>query len=206
MKKIVIAFVIYTNVAFAQDTLKTTPRITELGVTLNSILPISGSLNYKKQIGAKTFFKLGFVNLLAFNRTDENSVENFKEKFSIYSAGLSVGLEFRTKINNRVSFCHGSNLAYSYYNSKEEKKGSTIINSTITRQTNSFSIPYNFGFLFKINNHFLIGIETSSSATVDFINVKNKPLPSPNQPNGKLTNFDFSIKPDKAFLYFTYRF
>ena len=208
MKKIVMAFVIFTNVAFAQDTLKTTPKIKELGITLNSILPISGSLTYKKQIGAKTFFKLGFVNLSASNRTDENSDGNFKKKFSNYSAGLSVGLEFRIRINDRVSFCHGPNLSYSYYNSKLETKDliDPLYSIIRTRQTNSFFIPYNFGFLFKINNHFLIGIETSSSATVDFINVKNKPLPSPNQPNGKLTNFDFSIKPDKAFLYFTYRF
>lgn len=206
MKKIVMAFVIFTNVAFAQDTVKITPKITELGLTLNSISSISGGLNYKKQIGAKTFFNLGFVNLSASTRSDEDGVGNFKRTYRNYSAGLSVGLEFRTKINDRVSFCHGPNLSYSYYNDKEEKKDLNIPTSTATRLTNSFSIPYNFGFLFKISNHFLIGIESSSSFTVDFINVINKPQPSPYEPNGKSTYFDFSIKPDKAFLYFTYRF
>lgn len=203
------AFVLLTNVAFAQDTVKNTPRINELSLSLNNISPISIGIDYKRQIGTKTFFKLGFVNLSATNKANDNYYSTFKRTVSDYSAGLSIGLEFRTPINDRVSFFHGPNLSYSYYNFKEDIIDPNEFNSSaVARQSHYISLPYNFGFLFQIRNHFFIGLQANSSVGVSFIDASYKfPDLSPRKNyDEKSINYDFSIVNTNGFLNFVYRF
>jgi hypothetical protein len=208
MKRIVMAFVLLTNVAFAQDTVKTTQRINELNLTPYGIWPFSIGMDYKTQIGSKTFFKIGFINLSATNKTDDSYGGNIKRTTVDYSAGLSIGLEFRIPVNDRVSFYHGPNLGYSYDNLKEEMIDPNLYNSReSTQQSHSFSLPYNFGFLFKINNHFLIGIQGNSSVGVSFIDTDNiYPHYPSNNYNRKSINYNLSIVDTDGFVDFVYRF
>jgi len=138
----------------AQDS-TSSKKIREFHMALSGFSNISTQIKYKTQIGAKRFFKVGLINLYYYENAVSNSgAANIKSRQ--FSAGLEVGLEFRTNLYNQFAFYHGPNMNFSYQGN-ETKTSSPYSSNGFSRYT--VGIPYTLGLLFNIKNHFYFTAE-----------------------------------------------
>lgn len=115
----------------------------EIGISTTSFG--SYSINYKKKLNEKMYFRLTNLNF---------GISGATGKHTVITASTQVGLEFRSPLTNRVSFIHGPQIGFGIK--------STESSPTSVYQINS-SISYFGGLLYKLNNSFYIGGEISPS-------------------------------------------
>jgi hypothetical protein len=114
LKKLIILLLIstYSVSSFGQDSINT---INEFYLTIANFSPVNVHLKYKRQIGNKTFFKVGLVNLSASSNNQQyKNSSNFWTSTLSYSAGIELGIEFRKQLTKRFSLFHGPNLSCTY--------------------------------------------------------------------------------------------
>ena len=176
MKKLIILLFIciYSLNSFGQDSVKT--RIKEYHLTLADFSPVTLQLKYKRQIGKKTYFKIGIVNLSAYGnsqkRLDQNS---FPTNNSSYSGGLELGIEFRKQLNKRFSVFHGPNLSFSYRKSISRTLDPKIPTSEQKNTSESYrgSIPYSLGVLISLSSNILVSAELNPNISYNYQDYKD---------------------------------
>lgn len=187
MKKLIILFVstiLLSTSAYSQDSLK--KRIKEYYVSLAGINPVNLQIKYKKQIGKKTFFRIGLVNLsISDNTTNPSSTTQFKSNTSSYSAGLELGIEFRQSLSKRFDFFHGPNIGASYSNSVYTLLDPSVPGDKQKDITTLYrgSVIYAFGILFKVSDNFLVAGEINPSINVSESHFKDGLNPQANSIN-----------------------
>ena len=150
-----------TFCAWGQDTTKT-EKIKEYYLTLTDISPINVSIKYKRHLKNRTFFKIGLVNISVDSR---NYYPNFPTSFPthrlFFSSGLEFGLEFRKMITDKFTFYHGPNMSFTYQTSISKIDNPALPNSQRKNITQTYNggIPYTFGLLFNLNDHFFLSAE-----------------------------------------------
>jgi len=147
---------------YAQDSTK--KKIQEIYFGINGISPLALTIMYKHQLRKNVFLKLGTFRLAYTNiETPSTNINQFPTRDTYYSGGISMGLEFRKQISEKVTFYHGPNGAYRVEHGRNQVfDGSLILENQISFSNNTTpGIFYTVGFLYKLNNHFLIGTEVS---------------------------------------------
>ena len=162
MKKFIILIFVcaYSATSFGQDSVKTKTK--EFYLTLADFSPVNLQLKYKRQIGKKTYFKLGLVNLSAYaNEQASQDPNRFGSASSGYSGGVELGIEFRKQLTKKFSLFHGPNLSFSYQNSVNQTLDPAIPTNKQKNimQTYRFAIPYSLGILFNLNSNILVAAE-----------------------------------------------
>jgi hypothetical protein len=176
MKKlfILIFLCIYNLSSFGQDSIKTKTK--EYYLTLADFSPVTLQLKYKQQIGKKSYFKIGLVNLSAYyNSQHSQSLNYFPTSNSGYSGGIEVGIEFRKQLTKRFTLFHGPNLSFSYNKSALRVLDPSIpqANQKNTSQSYSGSIPYTLGILFNLSSNILIAAEIDPNIKYNYMSNKN---------------------------------
>jgi hypothetical protein len=164
MIRLLILFSFIANISLGQDTIK--KKTKEYYLSIADFSPLNIHIKYKKQIGKKTFFKIGLINLSGnFNKQQPANTSVFPTSTSNLTAGLQIGLEFRKQLNEKFTFFHGLNLNYSYGISTLY-----ILNPAIPQReqkssydTHTASIPYTLGLIFNMSKHVLISAEINPS-------------------------------------------
>lgn len=138
----------------AQDT-TSMKKIKEFYLELSGFSNISVQIKYKTQIGAKTFFKAGLIDL-SFYQNEIKSGPPILTRSRQYSGGVELGIEFRTNLYKQFAFYHGPNVQFSYQGTEtttwfpEKSTGSSMYRA---------GIPYTLGLLFNLKNHFYFSAE-----------------------------------------------
>ena len=113
MIRLLILFSFIANIGLGQDTLK--KKTKEYYLSIADFSPLNIHIKYKKQIGKKTFFKIGLINMSgAFSNQQPNNSTSFPTKTSNLSGGLQIGIEFRKQLTDKFTFFHGPNINYVY--------------------------------------------------------------------------------------------
>lgn len=166
MKKILILFVLITNILCGQDTTKTKVKAKEYYLTFADFSPFTIHLKYKKQIRQKSYFKLGLINLSgSYNEQGQRNPLTSPMATTNYSGGLQIGLEFRKTLSNKFTLFHGPNVNYTYQKSIYRTLDPTIPTSQQKDifETHTASIPYSLGILFNLTTNILISAEINPS-------------------------------------------
>lgn len=210
MKKL---FLISTAVSFltvahgqtAQDTIKTEKKVKEYYLGFTDIAPLNVSITYKRQLSKKTFFKIGLISLSAsnYNSIPDNSTSYITHSFN-YGAGLNIGLEFRRALTDKFTFFHGLNLSYTFSQSISETENPALpVNQRkTTSQRHTGGLPYTFGLLFNLNNHFLFSAEINPGLSINYSTLDNGQNP---QFNYTSTSAVFNLDNRQGFLSLVYR-
>ncbi|MBI2720820.1 MAG: hypothetical protein HYX39_01465 [Bacteroidetes bacterium] len=182
-KHIILLFIFGLSLStFAQDSVKI--RSKEYYLTLANFSPLTLQLKYKQQIGKKTYFKIGLVNLSASGNSQENSSPIYFPTYnSAYSAGLEVGIEFRKQLTTKFQVYHGPNISFSYRHSSSRLTDPAIPRSQQKNISESYkgSLPYSLGILFNINSNILISAELNPNITYSYLYYKNGQEPQSNR-------------------------
>lgn len=179
---------VFTN---AQDSIR--KRTKEYYVSLAGINPVNMQLKFKKQIGKKTFFKIGLVNLsLTETNTNPVNTTTFKSSTLSYSGGLELGMEFRQSLSKRFDFFHGPNIGGSYNYSEYKLLDPSVPGDKQRDITTVYrgSVIYAFGVLFKVTDNFLVAGEINPTIYVSESHYKDGLNPQNNSLN---TNNGFSF-------------
>jgi hypothetical protein len=159
MKKTVIsAFAFALSLAsFGQDSTKTK----EIHLSIADFSPTNVHLKFKKQMGEKSFYKLGLVNM-SLQKYSPKTADTVSVPISSfrYSGGLEFGVEFRKQLAEKLCFFHGPNLSFNY---NKGVYSSTPDQGESTYQSYRLSIPYTLGFLYNLNSNILLGAEVNPS-------------------------------------------
>ena len=158
-------------------------RIQEFYLTVADFSPFSIHLKYKRQIGSRTFLRIGLTNLSVFKQRQEhsNSTE-FPFESSGYSAGAQIGIEFRKSLSNKFSVFHGPNLRYMYSNSTSRLFDPSLSpnNQKNVSTRHLGSIPYSIGILFNITPNILISGEINPAISIQATTYANGTSPKLN--------------------------
>lgn len=203
MIRLLILFSLLANIALGQDTIK--KKTKEYYLSIAGFSPLNIQIKYKKQIGQKTFFKLGLVNISgAFSDLQPNNSTAFPSKTSNLSGGLQIGIEFRKQLTDKFTFFHGPNLNYVYSISK-----TLYLNPAIPQreqinisERHTGSIPYTLGLLFNMSKHVLIAVEINPSINISQSNSK---YGNSQSLNPSYTNINFMFDNNYALLSIVYR-
>lgn len=202
MIRLLILFSFLANIGLGQDTIKKTK---EYYLAVANFSPLNIQIKYKKQIGKKSFFKIGLINVSgAFSNQQPNNSTSFPTKTSNLSGGLQIGIEFRKQLTNKFTFFHGPNLNYVYSISTTRSLNPAIPQreQTNTLEDHTGSIPYTLGLLFNMSKHILIGAEINPSINISQSNSKYGNNPSL---NSTYTNINFSFDNRYGLLSIVYR-
>lgn len=148
------------QISLAQDS--TAKKIKEIHFGVSGISSISFNVTLKRQLNRNVFIRMGAIQLSYALTTNKSSRSfSFPYNGSSYSAGLSMGLEFRKQLNARSYFYHGPNLAYrmqrDIYRTLDPALPVDQQTSSLTRT--SPAAYYTLGFLYKVSEHFLLAVE-----------------------------------------------
>lgn len=147
-------------------------RLQEVYLTIEDYNPLNVAFKYKKQVGHFSYIKLGLLNLSCNIQSRNPKVPiAFKSLTLYYTVGAEVGIEFRRTITNRCTFYNGPNIGFTYkanwyhtYNPnvpvKERKK--------IKGESYFAEVPYTFGLLFHLKEHFFISAEWNPEISVSW--------------------------------------
>ena len=201
---ILIAFTISTISSSGQDTTKT-KKIKEYYITLSGFSPLNISIKYKRQLRNRTFCKLGLVDL-SFNTRSifPGTPTTFPTSSTRYSAGIEFGIEFRKSKTEKFTFYHGPNLSFVYNTNinQSDNPALPIDQRTNTTQTYNGGIPYTLGFLFRLNDHFLLSTEINPGLFITFKETDNG---SNSLENYSSNSANFKFSNNNAFLSIVYR-
>lgn len=139
---------------YAQDS-TSLKKIREFHLQFSGFQNISVQIKYKTQIGAKIFFKAGLIDL-SFYQNETKSGQPTLTRTRQYSAGLELGIEFRTNLYKQFAFYHGPNIQFSYMGSETK---TWFPDRTTGISMYSAGIPYTLGLLFNLKNHFYFSAE-----------------------------------------------
>ena len=160
--------------SFGQDSVKT--KIKEYYLTLADFSPVNLQLKHKRQIGKKTYFKIGLISLSAYGNSQHNQDPNyFPTTSSGYSAGIELGIEFRRQLTNRFSVFHGPNLNFSYYKSFSRSLNPAIPTNKQKNTSENYrgAIPYSIGILFNLSSNILVSAELNPNINYNYQEYKN---------------------------------
>ncbi|MDX2172426.1 MAG: hypothetical protein SFY56_04855 [Bacteroidota bacterium] len=183
MKKFIglIFISVFSLSSFGQDSVKT--RIKEYYLTLADFSPVTLQLKYKRQIGKKTYIKIGLVNLSAYSNEQQLENPNFFPTYnSGFSGGLELGIEFRKQLTKKFSVFHGPNLSFSYLQNMSKTLNPAIPTSQQKSISESYrgSIPYSLGILFNLNSNILVSAEINPNINYNYQTYKNGQNPQAN--------------------------
>ncbi len=189
MKKLIILIFVcaFSATSFGQDSVKT--RNKEYYLTLADFSPVTLQLKYKRQIGKKTYLKIGLVNLTYSENLQVVQDPNYFPTSNVfYSAGLELGVEFRKHLTKKFSLFHGPNLSFVYQENISRRQDPAISSSEQknTFQTYKFSIPYSLGILFNLNSNILVAAEINPNITFNYQTSKNNTTPNSNMTSQNL--------------------
>ena len=176
MKKlIVLIFIcIFSLSSFGQDSVKT--RIKECYLTFADFSPVTLQLKYKRQIGKKTYIKIGLVDLSAYANEQQSQDPNHFPTYSLgYSGGLELGIEFRKQLTKTFSVFHGPNLSFIYRQSMSKLLNPAIPQSKQKNISETYrgSIPYSLGILFNLNSNILVSAELNPNINYNYQTYKD---------------------------------
>lgn len=194
-----------TFCALGQDSVKT-EKIKEFYFSFANISNLSFSIKYKQQLINNIFFKTGAVNISADGKNNLiNNGSNYTYAIYFLSAGLECGIEFHKTIKEKFTFFHGPNISFTYYLSISEydypPQPYYVSRKSIT-QIYYGGIPYTLGFLFQINNHFLLSTEINPGLFFAYSIYAQNPFP---QYNYKDISANFRFANSNGLLSIVYR-
>lgn len=200
MIRTLFAIFFVTSVAFGQDS--TAKKNRELYLTFANFSPLNIHLKYKHQIGQRTYFKIGLVNLSASHiEYIPNSPQNYKNSDAFYSGGAEIGIEFRKVLTERFSLFHGPNLRYDYRTDIRIVSNPFVSNQKNVTEAHTGSIPYTVGVLFNLTPKLLLAVEVNP--LISFTRLKSSSTaPAPNIAH----TFNFSLDNRSGLLSFALRF
>jgi hypothetical protein len=159
-KVITLSLLLLTITGFGQDT-ATNKKIKEFYLGAGTFSPLAFHLKYKKQIGKRTFFKVGLIDLYGSTNLGQPHSSTPHITNRNFSAGLETGIEFRKPLSNRFTFFHGPSIRYIYSGRYTTTHDPTIPNNhqKSENSNHAFGIPYALGLLFNITNNLLVAAE-----------------------------------------------
>lgn len=187
---ILTALVFNSTFTFSQEEAK--PKTNEFFLSFTNLAPLNVGIKYKRQIKNNTFLKVGIIDL---SFSTNNYISNNAVKTNFYfSLGVEGGIEFRKKITEHFTFYHGPNINFAYANNftKIDSLGLPTVKTPSLRG----GIPYTFGMLIRLSEHFFLAAEVNPGVYVTY-----------NQYSSKSYNVGTSITANNklAVLSFAYR-
>jgi len=203
MIRLLILLSFIANISFGQDTIK--KKTKEYYLAVANFSPLNIQIKYKKQLGKKSFLKIGLINMSgSFGNQQPNNPTSFPTKTSNLSGGIQIGIEFRKQLTDKFTIFHGPNLNYVYTISTTRTLNPIIPQKeqTNTIEDHTGSIPYTFGLLFNMSKHILIAAEINPSINISQSKTKNG---NNANLNSTYTNFNFGFDNRYGLLSIVYR-
>jgi len=180
----------YTNV-FSQttmpDNLKNEFSISTTSLTLNNL-----SLRYYRSIDQNLWFKIGLINLSGGNRkTNPDSPLNYPTENKYFNGGLSMGLEKRKFINDKLELTLGADLQATYNYINIYTNNPNISEDRRIDKDKKFmpGLGFTIGGYCHFNDHFSLGFEISPRVLYYSEDYKSYL----NNNNYKTSGFDYSF-------------
>jgi hypothetical protein len=153
------------------------------------------------------WLKFGLINLsgnYSNNMTDESG--NFSTEDIQYTIGVSIGLDYNKTLTDKFILIYGFDVQMTY-----EYLNLNIHNPALPKnlqdnivQKYKPGIGFTFGTYYKLNQHFLVGVELNPS--IVFYYNKNKSILSYYPYNYDTYGIDYSLSSSNAILCIKYLF
>lgn len=137
---------------------------------------------------------------------DDRNYPAIEDKENTFGFGLSLGKEFRKKIDNNFEIRYGADLSFSYYFDKMIDDGKVNDDLDLSNKMYSYSPGVNLvlGVNYVINNKLIIGAELLPHITYNY--TTNTQILYNAESKTKNTNITYGFSNNSAMLTLAYRF
>ena len=137
---------------------------------------------------------------------DDRNYPAIEDKENTFGFGLSLGKEFRKKIDNNFEIRYGADLSFSYYFDKMIDDGKVNDDLDLSNKMYSYSPGVNLvlGVNYVINNKLIIGAELLPHITYNY--TTNTQILYNAESKTKNTNISYGFSNNSAMLTLAYRF
>ncbi len=147
-----------------------------------------------------------FRTLFIKGSNDDRNYPAVEDKENTFGFGLSLGKEFRKKIDNNFEIRYGADLSFSYYFDKMIDDGKVNDDLDLSNKMYSYSPGVNLvlGVNYVINSNLIIGAELLPHVTYNY--TTNTQILYNAQSKTKNTNITYGFSNNSAMLTLAYRF
>lgn len=184
--KILTLFIVFFTVSilsFSQENSKN--KEIYFSVPISTSTATSPGIDFKSQIGNKTYLRYSLYNIVGSFSNIENDAYN---SFSI-GASIGFGVERRNEINKNISLFYGIGIGagYKYYERQVLLNEET---DYLTKSYYSGLVPINLGLMFNVSDKLSISSEFMPYFRIEYEDYKHSLFP---ENNSIQTTYDVNI-------------